>query len=435
MKKFKCFYACFFVLVLCGMAYGGMPSFFHGKTQKERSAALKTVRSTLTMQGKKMAEVSYTVAQDTEWTALFYNNSGKVGPAGFDGMNSIPMNGNEAYSPKGNGRTVFTVGDTLVGSIDPVTGLRSTGTYMIHNGFVVLKGNKPSPGNLTYCYGDDNGKLASLMTPKQEWVGNVEYLYWPFDGIAFPKSMKVFADELKWDHDTGGLENESVWDMSSLKHVPVGEITQTQVPLFFPETADRSLITYGSGVFPNTVSGGSPAPDGYIYIFGCREDKEGSLPNYKVIAARVPEKEYENTSQWRYWDGEKWGNDPVAAAPIADYASNELNVGWIRLPSGTPKIVLTYMKDVFSGWLAARYATMDPESGFVFSDPVFFYQTPEPASDPTGNVFTYGAKAHPHLSPKGEILVSYNVNSFDNTQNWADGKIYHPRFVRVVLQR
>jgi len=70
----------------------------------------------------------------------------------------------------------------------------------------------------------------------------------------------------------------------------------------------------------------------------------------------------------------------------------------------------------------------------VFSDPVFFYQTPEPASDPTGNVFTYGAKAHPRLSPKGESLVSYNVNSFDNAQNWTYGNIYHPRFVRMTLK-
>lgn len=435
MKNFKWLFCWFFVLVSFGMAYGGMPSFFHGTSQSERISAHSKVRSMRIMKAEKLADIRYTVAPDDEWTALFYNNSGVAGPAGFDGMNSIPLSGSDAYNPQGKGATVFTVGDTLVGSIDPVTGLRSKDTYMIHNGFVMLKGNHPVPANLSYCYGDNNGKLATLMIPEPEWVGNVESLYWPFDGIAFIKAMNVFADELNWDHDTGGLTNESVWNMSVLKSLPFGKITQTRVPLFFPGTADRSLITYGSCVFPNTVSGGSPSPDGYIYIFGCREDKDGSFPNYKVISARVPQRKYGNIAHWRYWDGKKWGKDPVAAAPLADHASNELNVGWIRRPDGTPKIVLTYMKDVFSGWLTARVASTDPKKGFRFSDPVFFYQTPEPASDPTGNVFTYGAKAHPHLSPRGEILVSYNVNSFDNAQNWTYGNIYHPRFVRVTLKR
>ena len=48
--------------------------------------------------------------------------------------------------------------------------------------------------------------------------------------------------------------------------------------------------------------------------------------------------------------------------------------------------------------------------------------------------YTYNAKAHPNLSKPGEILISYNVNSFD----FLDDIVKHPyhlrpRFISVKI--
>jgi len=37
--------------------------------------------------------------------------------------------------------------------------------------------------------------------------------------------------------------------------------------------------------------------------------------------------------------------------------------------------------------------------------------------------------AHPELGGPGRLVVSYNVNSFDNTDTYKDVSIYRPRFV------
>ena len=49
-------------------------------------------------------------------------------------------------------------------------------------------------------------------------------------------------------------------------------------------------------------------------------------------------------------------------------------------------------------------------------------------------VFAYNAKAHPHLSPSGELLISYNLNSMDFFgELLKDATIYRPRFLRLPL--
>ena len=47
----------------------------------------------------------------------------------------------------------------------------------------------------------------------------------------------------------------------------------------------------------------------------------------------------------------------------------------------------------------------------------------------------YNAKAHPHLSRPGELLISYNVNTFDFWGDFfRDADIYRPRFIRLKLE-
>ena len=51
-------------------------------------------------------------------------------------------------------------------------------------------------------------------------------------------------------------------------------------------------------------------------------------------------------------------------------------------------------------------------------------ETPESYDDL--DFYAYNAKAHPNLSKPGEILISYNVNSFD----FLDDIVKHPYHLR-----
>ena len=55
----------------------------------------------------------------------------------------------------------------------------------------------------------------------------------------------------------------------------------------------------------------------------------------------------------------------------------------------------------------------------------------EPEKD--SRLMTYAAKSHARLSRRGELLVTYIINSTEFGQIAADASLYRPRFVRVPL--
>lgn len=188
-------------------------------------------------------------------------------------------------------------------------------------------------------------------------------------------------------------------------------------PLFYHDEETGVERIFGAGIFDNNREAGAVDPDGYIYIYGYT-----SAGEYKnLLVSRVARSDFLNFNEWRYWDGAGWSVLIADAAVIARGVSPELSVSQSDFLDG--RYVLVYMKDTLSGIIC--YATADSPTG-PFEAPVEVYRTPEPQADP--EVFTYNAKAHPHLSPPGELLVSYHVNSRD-TSAFDDASIYRPRFI------
>jgi hypothetical protein len=64
-----------------------------------------------------------------------------------------------------------------------------------------------------------------------------------------------------------------------------------------------------------------------------------------------------------------------------------------------------------------------------FADPVELFQAPEIGGERP--LIAYDATLHPHLARPGKLLFSYNVNSLDRADIYADAKLYRPRFVEV----
>ena len=79
----------------------------------------------------------------------------------------------------------------------------------------------------------------------------------------------------------------------------------------------------------------------------------------------------------------------------------------------------------------------------IFSPEILLYESDTPVGPWTnertlyctpeleGNIFTYNAFVHPELSRNGDLFISYNVNSFNFGDVFADVNNYRPRFIRV----
>lgn len=165
---------------------------------------------------------------------------------------------------------------------------------------------------------------------------------------------------------------------------------------------------------------------GKTYIYGV--DDQGALKQAHV--ARVPGHDVSRVDKWEYWNGTGWTRNAAQSAPIQDHVANEYSVtefrdGYLMVTQDT--------SEAFSNKIVA-YTSCSPTGPFVNQTELF--RTPETGlwgsyGDP--NIFTYNAHVHPQFSDDQDLLISYNVNTFDNEHVFDDVTIYRPRFWTVTV--
>ena len=195
---------------------------------------------------------------------------------------------------------------------------------------------------------------------------------------------------------------------------------QKDVPFFFKDSKGKGKVVFGVSVLANTKGAGALHPDGYIYVYGVRG------PFKELLVARVPDSLFEDFAQWRFWDGNEWQPDVHACAALTNRVSNEMSVSFME----DSRVIAAYQLDTNSPDICIQ-AGKTPWGPFELAKKV--WSTPEIYEDI--DFYTYNAKAHPHLSKPDELLISYNVNSFD----FADDIKKHPhhlrpRFIRVTYR-
>ena len=356
-----------------------------------------------------------------EWTALFDRNSGWTGA---DGIYSFARTGIDANGAAFGTQTIFIFSDTAIGDVD-INGKRLPGTTLVNNTAAVLQGGVPVPERARFIWGRTaNNKPAALAIPDTPQSEPDDW-YWFGDGIVLGDNLHIVAYRMRrlgqggvFDFQTAGTAMLTV-PLDSPD--PWKNIDQADAPFFLPATPDNGDITYGSGIMPNTAEAGAPFPDGYIYIYGVRNDI-----SKKLLAARVTPEAFMTFDAWRFYDGSDWVADIEAAAPLTNRISNEMSV--TPLPNG--EYLLVYQQDALGQQVAVRRGA-SPVGPWGPSKPI--YLTPEPSQDP--DTFVYNAKAHPHISMPGELLISYNVNTLDFFGDFfRDADIYRPRFIRLRYQ-
>lgn len=125
---------------------------------------------------------------------------------------------------------------------------------------------------------------------------------------------------------------------------------------------------------------------------------------------------------WQFWDGSDWSSTEADSARLISGVGTAFAVQ----QSGPGYVLVTQEANgVFHPGIVA-YTSPTPWG--PFTGPTTLYRAPEVAQ---GHI-AYDARLHPELASPGKLLVSYNVNTLTAEENYADARIYRPRFLEVA---
>ena len=366
--------------------------------------------------------LNFTVEEAPEWTKILNRKSGWFGA---DGIFAIPSDGVDKTDSTSDITILFS--DTMIGEI--VKERPKEGFIMVHNSVSLLKGNEPKEENIAFKWKKTEARNAgSFFAPQTPNAKPGDY-YWLGDGFVNQElgdKTYIFCYRIRDTADGAFLFTQVGNGMIILpkgSKPPYTDQRQVDAPIFAVDNTAKypnNYISFGSAVFANTKKAGAPHPDGYVYVYGVGGDIK------KVMVARVKPADFEKFDQWRYWDGTTWNTDIMKSATIADRASNEISV--TPLPDG--RYAMVFQTDGIGNTVGLRLSTTPYGP---FGPIIKVWDCTEQKEGK--NFIVYNAKAHPALSKPGEMLISYNVGSFDfwnDVKNYSN--FYRPRFIRVKLQ-
>jgi len=367
-----------------------------------------------------LTELQFTVEEAHDWTNLFKRTSGWFGG---DGIFTIPLSGVDSAGSEAKGTTLVLFSDSLIGEIND--GKLDTPFVMINNSIALISGVEPKASNVSFHWPlDEQNTPKSLFVPSTQNSNLGEY-YWLGDGFVNQEKgndIYIFGYRITTtEAETFNFKEvgNTLIILPSGSRPPFKEQRQLDTP-FYIEGNPESTGSFGAGILVNTRDAGALSPDGYVYIYGVKGIKKG------VMVARVTPKEIEQFQLWEFWDGNGWQSDMMKAASIADRASNELSV----TPLKDGRYAMVFQTDGIGSNVGLRLS-LSPEGPF---GPIIPIWNASPDLKEGKHLFSYNAKVHTNLSKPGELLISYNINSFDF---FADVEIlpdfYRPRFIRVEI--
>ena len=357
----------------------------------------------------------YTVEAAPAWTDLFNRTHGWFGG---DGIFSIPLNGFESDTNQGAETTLLLFSDTYTGEVK--AGKPVPGYVMVNNSIAYLKGNVPDPANIRfYVKTNADGKPVSIFVPQTSTAARPQ-LFWLGAGfVNHELGDQLFIFGYKVERTGPGAFDFITPEVSLIviprgSQPPFNDQRQISTPLHI-ESGSIGEGNFGSGMLVNTSWAGAPAPDGYVYVYGCVGPKKS------LVVARVKPKDFEIWLQWRYWDGKGWSEKQSDLKPLVQGVSDELSM----TPLPDWRFLLIFQELGLSDKVGLRIA--DSPVG-PFSDLQEIWSAPEWKQ----GLWTYNAKAHFALSKPGELLISYNTikDDFWNAIK-KDATIYHPRFIKL----
>ncbi len=365
---------------------------------------------------------------EPDYTALLSNFEGW---AGADGIYTVNLDGKDEKYGEGakDARTFFVFSDTILSDVDPVTGLRSNVT-MVNNTSALLTGKAADPAKMEFFYPGEDGTANIVPEPKLPATKHGKFIYY-WLGDTFVSGGYLYVYALRIDSVEGVFGFAQIGVDLARYEIRGGEvdfdslkiINDDNMRLCSASDAKRKWY-FGGAVYQSTEQAGVQEPDGYVYVYGY-EDLEGA--GRRLVVARVRADQIEDFSCYEYLaaDGSFSKEIPDKFLPLAEDIAPECSV--TQITSGEHKGKFLFVNTHFTNTATIKASIADsPYSVFGDKTTIYVHDTCLSILGKGNN--TYNAKAHPALSGKGEVIISYNVNG-DDCFKYAD--IYRPRFLRL----
>ncbi|MEV0235106.1 DUF4185 domain-containing protein [Nonomuraea sp. NPDC050786] len=365
-------------------AWAAPPKPVPSVVQEQQQATPATACATPTVKG---------TTTDTRLTSLFTNygndNSRLDDWTGADGTYSVKLP---------NGKELWIFSDTFLGRVNPggtrppVVG-EGGDTVFLNNSFAVER-----DGKLSTIHDGTAQQPTAVMPPRDQ-----NHWFWAGDATVAGGLVEVTYQEYE-RYGTGAWDWR--WHRNVVARFAPGRLNE---PVSVTDLPSAHGISWASAILKD---------GGYTYVYGVED--LGS-PKYMHVA-RVKGQSLLGTWEFLKADG-AWSRDEADSARIMSGVANEYSVTKV----GPGYVLITHdTTEVLSPNIVA-YTSCSPAGPFTAKQHV--YTTPETS----GNIFTYNAHAHPEVAGNG-LVISYNVNSFVNTDHYRDVTIYRPRFLDVTFQ-
>lgn len=349
-----------------------------------------------TMQVKVSAE------RAPEWERLFRPEQGWLGS---DCAYSIAIDKN---------RTLWLYDDTFIGRI---RNGRRTEVTMVRNSIATQIGNSPQIAKVRFIWGRvGEDKPSDFVKPPDGngWLwfghglldgGKLRLFLWQFEPTDQPSPFN-FRLKSSWLASTENFSEEPErWHLKFLR-----------VP-FFLNTPDQT-VCFGNAVLKVKE---------WVFVYGVKEDKKQRPLKRSLVVARVPSGRLEDFGAWRFYERGGWTANWQNAEGFSDDLGFEFTVSFV--PS-LNRFALVYSPADLSPVVRIRLSSTPFGK---WSEPITAYECPEPKLYPSA--FCYAAKAHPHLSAQGELLVTYASNSFEFRTLIENAELYFPHFVKLRFEK
>lgn len=312
-----------------------------------------------------------------------------------DGMYSIPLP---------DGRSIFLMGDSYMG---PVTNnQRSTSDHMYRNTYILYDNGRV--GGISNYNGDKTSAAVppGVTNEHQKW-------YWPGHGFVRDNKLYIFQT-LMYQGAEGawGFMYEKT-DILEYDLPAVALVKTSGIP--FSGSTD---IHYGMAALD----------DGdYIYIYAQVDVRNDANPVSDALAARTTiDKLF---TEWEYYTGSGWSSVSSDAVKMTGLASVPISSQFNVFKLHDKYVLLTQNKRFNSGEI---YTFISDTPYGPWRNKQLIFLTSEQKSS---NLYTYNAMAHPQFEKDEMILVSYNVNTSEFSQQFSDVSSYRPRFFWVEMDK
>ncbi len=363
---------------------------------------------------------SASCGSEGDWNGAF-DRSGKMNTwLCADGIYSVSLDGNDSIgSATSNTKSFFIFSDSFIGSALPNGNMIFES--MVNHSAMIMSGNTPNSRNFEFLWGENGEKRSKdNIFGKEQWM---------FDMLCDGENLYLFGFSHTENWKPTEIDMYTVPIINGSPDLKNYTVTQDISPLI--HSTDTAQYIFGMAITPNTEGAGTENPDGYYYFYGFRDNLTYLIQTKDLLASRIHENDFPDFSHLEYWNGTEWSKNIEESSAIIENVSCEMSVTPITEGPHAGKYIAIYTEMVESSHI--MYAMGESPVG-PFDTPVKFYTAKEfGALDKSGKttLYTYNAKAHPHLSQNNYLLVTYNVNTKGGAaENCKD---YIPRFLYLDL--